>query len=81
MRNGSAALSLAHVAAGHYLGYYEPALSAWDCLAGLLIVQEAGGEGDGWLSKDELEGKRPCLAGAPQVAPILRAIILSCGIA
>lgn len=42
-RNGSAALSLAHVAAGHYIGFYEPLLSPWDCAAGLLMVEEAGG--------------------------------------
>ncbi|WP_010141121.1 inositol monophosphatase family protein [Oceanicola sp. S124] len=43
MRNGSAALSLALVAAGHYAGFHEPELSAWDCLAGRLLVTEAGG--------------------------------------
>ncbi|MBR9766673.1 MAG: inositol monophosphatase [Rhodobacteraceae bacterium] len=43
MRNGSAALSLALVAAGHYAGFHEPELSAWDCLAGQLLVREAGG--------------------------------------
>lgn len=43
MRNGSAALSLAQVAAGHYAAFHEPELSAWDCLAGQLLVEEAGG--------------------------------------
>lgn len=43
MRNGSAALSLALVAAGHHAGFHEPELSAWDCLAGQLLVTEAGG--------------------------------------
>jgi len=43
IRYGSAALSLAHVAAGRLTGYFEAHLMPWDCLAGLLIVREAGG--------------------------------------
>lgn len=42
-RNGSGALMLAAVAAGRLGGYYEPHMHAWDCLAGLLLVREAGG--------------------------------------
>ena len=42
-RNASGALSLAYVAAGRMLGYTEEHMNAWDCLAGQLIVAEAGG--------------------------------------
>ncbi|WP_299723817.1 inositol monophosphatase family protein [uncultured Tateyamaria sp.] len=42
-RNASGALSLAYVAAGRLLGYCEEHMNAWDCLAGQLIVAEAGG--------------------------------------
>jgi myo-inositol-1(or 4)-monophosphatase len=42
-RNGSGALMLAYVAAGRLAGYFEPHMHPWDCLAGLLIVREAGG--------------------------------------
>ncbi|MFL4468464.1 inositol monophosphatase [Tateyamaria armeniaca] len=42
-RNASGALSLAYVAAGRLLGYTEEHMNAWDCLAGQLIVAEAGG--------------------------------------
>jgi myo-inositol-1(or 4)-monophosphatase len=42
-RNGSGALMLASVAAGRLAGYYEPHMNPWDCLAGLLMVREAGG--------------------------------------
>jgi len=42
-RNASGALSLAYVAAGRLLGYSEEHMNAWDCLAGQLIVEEAGG--------------------------------------
>jgi myo-inositol-1(or 4)-monophosphatase len=43
IRSGSGALMLAHVACGRLIGYYEPHINAWDCLAGLLMITEAGG--------------------------------------
>ena len=43
-REGSAALDLCSVAAGRCGAYYELALSLWDYAAGMLIVQEAGGD-------------------------------------
>lgn len=55
-RNGSGALMTAYVAAGRLLGYYETELKSWDCLAGLVMVKEAGGcvndflRNDGWKS-------------------------------
>jgi myo-inositol-1(or 4)-monophosphatase len=42
-RLGSAALDLCCVARGWFDGYWELTLKAWDCGAGALIVQEAGG--------------------------------------
>ncbi|BDA84332.1 inositol monophosphatase [Aureimonas sp. SA4125] len=42
-RNGSGAIMIAAVAAGRLGGYYEPHMNPWDCLAGLLMVREAGG--------------------------------------
>lgn len=33
----------AYVAAGRLIGYYETHLKSWDCLAGLVLVREAGG--------------------------------------
>jgi len=44
LRNASGALSLAYVAAGRLLGYAEEHMNAWDCLAGQLLVAEAGGK-------------------------------------
>ncbi len=43
IRNGSGALMLAYVAAGRLVGYYEPRMRAWDCMAGFCLVTEAGG--------------------------------------
>ncbi|WP_306258768.1 inositol monophosphatase family protein [Pararhizobium sp. IMCC21322] len=42
-RNASGGLSLAYVAAGRLIGYAEPHMNAWDCLAGQLLIAEAGG--------------------------------------
>ena len=53
-RCGSGALSLAWVAAGRLIAYYEPHMNAWDCLAGLLIVREAGGWTSDFLTGDAL---------------------------
>jgi len=43
-RNGSGALSLAYVAAGRLIGYFEPHMNSWDFSAGALMVREAGGK-------------------------------------
>ncbi|HRE51834.1 MAG TPA: inositol monophosphatase family protein [Flavitalea sp.] len=42
-RLGSAAIDLCWVAAGRFDGFFEHKLQAWDCAAGFLIVEEAGG--------------------------------------
>lgn len=42
-RTGSAALSLAYIAAGRLDGFYEQGLWPWDMAAGALLVREAGG--------------------------------------
>ncbi|RWA61270.1 inositol monophosphatase [Mesorhizobium sp. M4B.F.Ca.ET.190.01.1.1] len=42
-RNASGALMLAYAASGRLLGYVEEHMNAWDCLAGMLLVEEAGG--------------------------------------
>lgn len=43
-RAGSGALALAYVADGRSDGYVELHMNSWDCLAGLLLVSEAGGD-------------------------------------
>ncbi|MBP0484814.1 inositol monophosphatase family protein [Sagittula salina] len=42
-RYGSGALMLAWVAAGRLVGYAEPRMSAWDCMAAYALILEAGG--------------------------------------
>ena len=42
-RNASGGLMLSYVAAGRLIGYAEAHMNAWDCLAGQLLIAEAGG--------------------------------------
>lgn len=43
-RLGSAALDLAYVAAGRFDGFWEINLNPWDTAAGVILVEEAGGQ-------------------------------------
>ncbi len=43
-RDGSAALDLAGVAAGRFEAFWEFGLNKWDVAAGILLIEEAGGE-------------------------------------
>ncbi|BCL35072.1 inositol monophosphatase family protein [Nostoc sp. MS1] len=43
-RSGSAALDLAHVACGRVDGYWERGIAPWDVVAGVILLQEAGGK-------------------------------------
>lgn len=43
-RGGSAAIDLAYVACGRLDGYWERGLSPWDLAAGVVLVEEAGGQ-------------------------------------
>jgi myo-inositol-1(or 4)-monophosphatase len=43
-RGGSASIDLAYVACGRLDGYWERGLSPWDIAAGIVLVQEAGGQ-------------------------------------
>ncbi|TMV62154.1 inositol monophosphatase, partial [Thioclava sp. BHET1] len=72
-RNGSGALMLAYVAAGRLCGYYEAHINAWDCLAGLLLIREAGG----W-ARDYPGADVPLSAGGPVLAcvPGVRASLI-----
>ena len=66
-RNASGALSLAYVAAGRLLGYVEEHMNAWDCLAGQLLVAEAGGRIEEQDADDMIREGGRVIASAPQV--------------
>lgn len=43
-RDGSAAIDLAYLACGRFDGFWEDGLNAWDVAAGILLIEEAGGQ-------------------------------------
>jgi len=66
-RNASGALSIAYVAAGRLLGYLEEHMNAWDCLAGQLMVEEAGGRIETQDAGDMIRVGGRVVVGAPGV--------------
>jgi len=66
-RNASGALSLAYVAAGRLLGYSEEHMNAWDCLAGQLLVEEAGGRVEDQDADRMIETGGRVIVGAPDI--------------
>jgi myo-inositol-1(or 4)-monophosphatase len=69
---GSAALGLAYVAAGRSDAYAELHCQAWDVLAGLMIVEEAGGWCANFLAGDGLTAGNEVLACTPAIKDPLR---------
>jgi len=75
-RSGSGALSLAYVAAGRLIGYFEPHMNIWDCAAGAILITEAGGKANNILAGDNyLIDGNPVIAAASGVYEDLQAII------
>ncbi|TDL78273.1 inositol monophosphatase [Palleronia sediminis] len=65
-RYGSGALMLAWVAAGRLVGYVEPRMSAWDCMAAYCLIQEAGGRVLSFPQGEAMLRPAPVLGAAPQ---------------
>jgi myo-inositol-1(or 4)-monophosphatase len=65
IRSGSGALGMAFVAAGRIDAYLETHINAWDVLAGLILVQEAGGYVSDFLAGDGLAKGNPILGCTP----------------
>jgi myo-inositol-1(or 4)-monophosphatase len=74
-QSGSAALGLARVADGRLDGYAERHLYAWDALAGLLLVEEAGGLANPFLEGDGLSAGNETVAATPALYDILAAAL------
>jgi myo-inositol-1(or 4)-monophosphatase len=62
---GSAALGLAQVADGRLDGYFERHLYSWDVLAGALLVREAGGRTNEFLTGTAMTDGGEMLASVP----------------
>jgi len=66
-RTGSGALNLAYVAAGKHIGYVETHIHAWDCLAAVCLIKEAGGRVSDFVTEFGVRGAGPLVAGSPGV--------------
>ena len=76
---GSCALMTAYVAAGRYIGIYEYKINSWDCLAGLCMVQEAGGWTNDFLADDGLISGNPIVASSPGTKEVMQKLFSAAG--
>lgn len=74
---GSAALSLAYVAAGRLDAYYHLSLQPWDIAAALLLINEAGGRVTDWAGNPRMSGKGSAIASGKQLHPALLELLRS----
>ena len=58
---------LAYAASGRLIGYCESHMNAWDCLAGMLLIKEAGGEVAPHDVDDALTNGTRVVVGGPGV--------------
>jgi myo-inositol-1(or 4)-monophosphatase len=76
-RDGAAALDLCYIAAGRVDGFWEERLQPWDMMAGILMVEEAGGRASRFdgaplgLVADEILATNGALHG-PMIEVLLR---------
>ena len=80
-RHGAGALGMADVACGRTDGYLELHINAWDVMAGLVLVQEAGGWTNAFLDQDGLTRGNPILACTPEIRTRLAAAMAQAGAA
>ena len=75
LRIGACALGLCYVASGKLLAAYEPLVSPWDDLAGMLIVREAGGITTPYPASIVTTQRHPVLASAPAIWSSVKQLI------
>ena len=71
---GSCAMALALVADGRLDAFYEAHINAWDCLGGILLVEEAGGRTNDFLADDGLSRGNRLLCTTPGLWPAMAPI-------
>ncbi|MCX5570662.1 inositol monophosphatase family protein [Kaistia nematophila] len=75
VQNGSAAIGLAQLACGRIDGYCELFLHSWDVLAGLLLVEEAGGWTSDFTAGGGLLNGNAVLASTPAIREAMERIL------
>ena len=76
-RLGSGALGVADTAVGLNDGYIELHINAWDVLAGIILVREAGGWTNDFLAGNGLVAGNPIIVCTPEITPRLSAAMAS----
>jgi myo-inositol-1(or 4)-monophosphatase len=76
-RFGSAALELSFVACGRLEGFWECRLNPWDCLAGVLLVREAGGRVTDFRDHEEGITGAEIIASNGHLHEAMRTIIIN----
>lgn len=74
-RLGAATVGLASVAAGQTDAFFQMHLSPWDVLAGLLVVERAGGVVKDFLAQDGLRRGNVTFCATPGIAVELAALL------
>jgi myo-inositol-1(or 4)-monophosphatase len=74
-RAGSGALGLVDVAAGRSEAYCELHINAWDCAAGIVLVQEAGGRCNDFFAGNGIAAGNPLIATNAALAQALAKVI------
>lgn len=72
---GSGALAVANVACGRVDACFETHMYSWDCLAGLVLVKEAGGRVNDFLAGNGLLKGNAIFASAPGIAEELAQVV------
>ncbi len=77
-RLGAATLDFAYVAAGRFEAFFEVSLAPWDCAAGVLLVEEAGGRVTAWDHRKpfDIHSYQPILATNRALHPALSAVLM-----
>lgn len=73
---GSAALSLANVAAGRFGGYFHLSLFQWDLAAALSLIREAGGVATRWSGEPATHDGGEIVAAPPGIHEQLRRLLV-----
>jgi len=75
-RLGSAAIDLSYTAAGRVEGFFEVELGPWDCAAGKLLVEEAGGKVTSWSNQPfDIRSRGPIFASNGRIHTAASAIL------
>ena len=73
--NGSSAVSLAHVVCGRFDGFVEMHLYPWDVMAGIVLIQEAGGWVNDFLGQGGLRNGGPMIAATTGIRDELTTLL------